>query len=106
MDMRLGFLKVIDELCGRAATVAVATHDVFLAHQALRRLLEAGTSCELELLHGLPRRAAIRMAADLNVPVRFYVPQGKAWLPYLLNQARKNPHVLSWFARDLIRGSA
>jgi hypothetical protein len=40
------------------------------------------------------------------VPIRFYVPQGKAWLPYLLKQAKKNPRVLGWFARDLVVGYA
>ena len=104
MDMRAGFLRVIDELCGRASCVAVASHDVPLAQEALRRLLCSGTRCELELLHGLPWRSAVKMARNLNVPVRFYVPQGQAWLPYLLKQARKNPRVLGWFARDLVRG--
>jgi proline dehydrogenase len=103
MDMRSGFLKVIDALRGRAACVAVASHDVPLAREALRRLMDAGTRCELELLHGLPRREAVRMAQQLEVPVRVYVPQGKAWLPYVLRQAKKNPWVLSWFARDLVR---
>jgi proline dehydrogenase len=103
MDMRSGFLKVIDVVRGRAVRVAVASHDVPLAREALRRLKDAGTSCELELLHGLPRREAVRMAQQLEVPVRVYVPQGKAWLPYVLRQAKKNPWVLSWFARDLVR---
>jgi proline dehydrogenase len=104
LDMRLGFLNVIDELCGRAACVAVASHDIPLAREALCRLLRAGTPCELELLHGLPRRAAVKMGQSLNVPIRFYVPQGKAWLPYLLTQAQKNPRVLAWFARDIVLG--
>jgi proline dehydrogenase len=106
MDMRAGFLNVVDELCGRARCVAVASHDVQLARQGLEHLLAAETPCELELLHGLPRRAAITAARQLGVPVRFYVPQGKTWLPYLLKQARKNPRVLGWFARDLISGYA
>jgi proline dehydrogenase len=104
MDMRQGFLRVIDELRGRATCVAVATHDVTLAREALNRLMDAGTACELELLHGLPRRAAVAMARQLAVPIRIYVPQGKAWLPYVLKQAKKNPRVLGWFARDLVRG--
>jgi proline dehydrogenase len=104
MDMCEGFLNVIDRLCGRARCVAVASHDIPLARQALSRLLDAGTPCELELLYGLPRRAAVRMAQQLRVPIRLYVPQGKAWLPYLLKHARKNPRVLAWFARDLILG--
>jgi proline dehydrogenase len=102
MDMRTGFLNVIAKLCGRASRVAVATHDLPLARQALDRLLKTGTSGELELLYGLPCRAAMNLARELNVPVRVYVPQGKAWLPYVLRQAKKNPHVLTWFARDLI----
>lgn len=104
MDMREGFLQVVDRLRGRACCVAVASHDIALARQALSRLVDAGTPCELELLHGLPKRAAVRMAQQIGVPVRFYVPQGKAWLPYLLKHARKDPRVLAWFARDLILG--
>jgi proline dehydrogenase len=104
MDMRQGFLTVIDELRGRAECVAVATHDVTLAREALNRLMDAGTPCELELLHGLPRRAAVAMARQLAVPIRIYVPQGRAWLPYVLKQAKQNPWVLGWFARDLVRG--
>jgi proline dehydrogenase len=104
MDMRHGFLRVIDELRGRAVCVAVATHDVFLAREALNRLIKSGTPCELELLYGLPRRTAVDMARQLEVPIRIYVPQGKAWLPYVLKQAKKNPWVLGWFARDLVRG--
>lgn len=104
-DMRQGFLNVVDELCGRAVCAAVASHDIALAREALSRLRNAGTPCELELLYGLPRRAAVQMAQALDVPVRIYVPQGKAWLPYVLKQARRNPRVLSWFARDLVRGS-
>ena len=104
MDMRQGFLKIIDELAGRANCVAVASHDVPLAREALCRLLHARTPCELELLHGLPRRRALRMAKELHVPVRFYVPQGTAWLPYLLSHAQKNPRVVGWFVRDIVSG--
>jgi proline dehydrogenase len=106
MDMRQGFLRVVDALCGRASRVAVASHDIPLAREALQRLLKAGTPCELELLHGLPRRSAVKIGQSLNVPIRFYVPQGKAWLPYLLKQAKKNPRVLGWFARDFVVGCA
>ena len=106
MDMRVEFLKIVDELAGRANRVAVASHDVPLAEEALRRLLVHGTPCELELLYGLPRRGALRMARRLGVPVRFYVPQGKAWLPYLVRHVRKNPRVLAWLARDIVRGFA
>jgi proline dehydrogenase len=95
-----GFLEVIEALAGRARKVAVATHDPALAGRAVRRLRRAGTSCEIELLYGLPSRAALAVAKTLAVPVRFYIPYGHAWLPYGLRQATRNPRILWWMVRD------
>ena len=53
-DMGAGFLEVIDQLAGRASHVAVASHNVPLAAEAIQRLRAAGQSFELELLFGLP----------------------------------------------------
>ena len=103
-DLRDGFLAVIDELAGQPVRVAVATHDPPLARQALRRLRDAGTPCELELLFGLPVNAARAVARDLAVPVRMYVPYGKAYMPYALSQLRRNPKVLWWYLRDTLAG--
>ena len=99
-DLRAGFLAVIERLAGRARHVAVATHDPLLACEAVQLLRAAGTSCELEMLYGLPRKALLRVAHTLNVPARVYVPYGEAWLPYRLAQVRKNPRVLWWVLRD------
>ena len=101
IDRRDGFLAVIDRLAGRARHVAVASHDPPLAREALRRLRDAGTSCELELLTGLPARASMRMARELGVGVRAYVPSGVAWVPYALTQARQNPHLIPWVIKDM-----
>ena len=104
LDPAAGFLAVIDRLAGQASHVAVATHDPQLAGEGLRRLLAAGTSCEVELLFGLPMRRAIRVAREAGVPVRVYVPYGHAWLPYLLSQARQHPRVVWWLFQDLLLG--
>jgi proline dehydrogenase len=104
LDMRQGFLQVIDRLAGRARHVAVASHDVELASEALRRLKAAGTSCELELLYGLPQRRSLRFAGRENMPVRFYVPYGKAYLPYCLGQIQRQPRLLFWLLRDSLSG--
>ncbi|KGM42104.1 hypothetical protein JY96_10875 [Aquabacterium sp. NJ1] len=101
MDLRAGFLAVIDRLAGRATEVAVATHDAPLAREALRRLQQAGTPCELELLCGLPRREVMAVARELNVPVRFYIPYGTAWLPYALGQLVRKPQLWGWMLRDV-----
>lgn len=99
-DPRQGFLEVIDRLAGQAKHVAVASHDVPIARAALERLQSAGTSCELELLYGLPRRGALQMAAELRAPVRIYVPFGQSFLPYALSLAIRNPRTLWWLTRD------
>lgn len=103
-DPRAGFLAVVDRLAGRARHVLVATHDAPLAREALHRLIEAGTSCELELLFGLPMRAATQVARDLGVRTRVYVPYGNSWVPYALSWARKNPRVFWWILSDALLG--
>jgi proline dehydrogenase len=104
IDRRAGFLAVVDRLAGRARHVAVATHDAPLAREALRRLTAAGTQCELELLFGLPMRAARQVARDLGVSTRVYVPYGHSWVPYALSWVRQNPSVLWWVMSDATFG--
>ncbi len=101
-DLRQGFLQVIDALAGRARHVAVASHDTPLVVEAVRRLQEAGTSCELELLHGLPMGPSLELADRLELGVRVYVPYGKAYLPYALSRVRDNPRILWWLMRDFL----
>jgi proline dehydrogenase len=106
LDARAGFQALVERLAGRGVHVAVATHDPVLARRSLQQLLAAGTSCELELLYGLPLRAAIDAARELGVRVRVYVPYGKAWLPYALSQLRQKPALFWWLARDALLGRA
>jgi proline dehydrogenase len=103
-DLRRGFLDVVDSLTGRARQVGIATHDVALAREALRRLRLAGTRCELELLLGLPLGPGLRLARAAAVPVRVYVPYGHAYLPYAVRRCRRSPRVLWWAAQDVVLG--
>jgi proline dehydrogenase len=103
VDPHSGFLDVIRALAGGTAPVAVATHEPVLAAAAIRKLQTAATPCELELLYGLPSRAVLKVARDLAVPVRYYLPYGHAWLPYALRQARRDPRILWWVLRDASR---
>ena len=102
LEMREGFLNVINRLAGRARHVSVASHDVELAAEALKRLKTTNTSHDLELLYGLPERRSLRLAEQQATPVRFYVPYGKAYLPYALGQARRNPRLFWWLLRDSV----
>ncbi len=105
IDLRAGYLDLIDRLAGRAAFVSVATHDAGLAETAIARLIKAGTPCEQELLYPDPMTGAVRVAEAAGVPSRIYIPYGDAWLPYSLARAARKPEVLIWFARDLFTSS-
>ncbi len=104
-DQRAGFLEVIDALAGRATKVAVATHDVPLALEAIGRLRRGKTPVRWELLHGLPMREAPRAAAAVGVETRVYVPFGRGYLPYALRRLATSPRMWSWLLKDLIAGS-
>jgi len=104
VDPRQGLLALVDRLAGRAREVAVASHDAPLAREALRRLCQAGTPAEMELLLGLPSQAALKVARELAVPVRIYVPFGVSWLPYALEHVKKNPYVARWAVLDATVG--
>jgi proline dehydrogenase len=97
-----GLLSLARRLAGHPRTVAIASHDVPVARMALLTLLASGTPCELQLLHGLPARGSLQLARELNVPVRFYLPYGHAWLPYALRQAARRPKILFWLLRDTL----
>jgi proline dehydrogenase len=103
-DLRAAFLTIVERLAGRARQVAVATHDEPLARRALGLLRAAGTPCELELLFGLPTGAPARIADELSVPLRIYVPYGHATLPYRIPDARRDVRVLGWLSQDLLQG--
>jgi CelD/BcsL family acetyltransferase involved in cellulose biosynthesis len=99
-DPRAGYLEVIQRLADRARHVSVATHNPELAADALTRLHGTGTSCDVELLHGLPSRQILKVAREWNAPVRIYIPYGAAYLPYALGRLRENPKLAWWLAKD------
>jgi proline dehydrogenase len=99
-DFAEAYLQLARRLAGRKATVAVATHDPALAEAALRVLLDAGTSCEIEQLRGLPRRRTMAVARRLGVPVRLYYPFGPGWWPYAADKALARPYLPLWALKD------
>jgi proline dehydrogenase len=104
-DPAAGLLDVVDRLAGRARLVRVASHDVPLAAEAVRRLRRAGTPCELELLYGMPLTRSLSWADASGVPVRIYVPYGKGYLPHAVAQLRRNPRLAWILLRDLVPGA-
>jgi proline dehydrogenase len=104
VDPSEGFLRVIDRLCGHRGGVAVATHDVGLLTESVRRLTTSGTPCEVELLYGLPFRASAVAARRLGVVARLYVPYGTVGATYGISDLRRRPVTAWWLVQDLLLG--
>ncbi len=60
----------------------------------------------MELVFGLPVRESVRLAREIDIKVRFYIPYGNGFLPYCLSWARRNPRVLWWMFKDFVRPNA
>jgi proline dehydrogenase len=101
-DPGRGIRELAVQLAGRAVGVSVASHDAPVAEAALRELLAAGTPVELELLYGLPAAGSLAVARRLDVPVRWYIPYGAAFLPYAARAVLHHPRAIVWLARDLV----
>jgi proline dehydrogenase len=101
-DISAGFLEVIGHLAGRARHVAVATHDVELAQEAIGRLRAAGTPCELELLLGMPAKPLVRWARENDVGMRIYVPFGSGFVPNALGVLKRNPRLVLAIAKERV----
>jgi proline dehydrogenase len=105
LDPAAGFLAVVDRLAGSARHVGVASHDPAVVGPALRRLVDAGTPCELELLLGLPTKPVAALARELGVGIRAYVPWGtSAWVPYDASTARSSARIARRLACDVALG--
>jgi len=103
-DMREGFLRVIERLAGRARHVAVATHDMQLAADAVERLRAAGTSCELEQIFGLNSIQSLRWARQNGIGLRIYIPFGKGYIPNAMRLMRRNPRLAWIITKRLVTG--
>jgi proline dehydrogenase len=104
VDPAQGFLRVVDRLRGHPPGVGVGTHDSRLLAESLHRLTTAGTPCSAELFLGLPFRAPAATARRFGVPIRIYVPYGRAAAPYGLGDLHRNPAAARWLIEDLLLG--
>ena len=102
-DARQGYLDVVGRLAGAVRNVRVATHDYELASESIARLKRGGSSCELELLYGMPIGRLVALAVSTDTPVRFYVAFGHAYLPYALASLKRNPHMIFPLLRDALK---
>jgi proline dehydrogenase len=100
----MGFLDIVDRVSGYQGGVAIATHDVALLQESLRRLTSSGTPCEAELFLGLPFGGPAIAAGRFGVPVRMYVAYGDAGAGYGVKDLISHPATVWWLVQDLLWG--
>lgn len=96
-----GCIRLAEILAEGTCHVEIATQDAPLARRALEILLEHGSSCELQVLHGMASAAAVRVGRQLAVPVRAYLPYGAGRLPYTREELMRDPRLLGTVFRDV-----
>lgn len=103
INLRQGYLKIIDVIAGKNIVVGVATHDDWLAEESMKRLRAKNTMFEQELLYGLPMKKVDLVGRKYNTPLRISIPFGSAWIPYSIKRSLTNPRTLKWLAKDLFK---
>ena len=99
-NLKEGFLSLVRSLSHNPLTVRLASHDVPTIKAAVEILEKSKTDHHLELLYGLPKSEIVRFARQKKIPLRFYLPYGKAWLPYCMDSIRKKPYLAWWLMKD------
>jgi len=103
LDYRENYFNIIDRLASRDTKVFVATHQPSLAREALHRLKQSGTPCELEVMFSLPLEVT-KIAERMDVPVRVFIPFGYPYLPYNISDAHTRPAIALWGIRNFLVG--
>ncbi|HTR81299.1 MAG TPA: hypothetical protein VMM58_06670 [Bacteroidota bacterium] len=95
------FLELVDIVAGRAQFVAIATHDRSLAAEAIGRLRQTETPCEIEQMLGLPSNGP-ELSQRFRIPTRLYIPYGCGYIPYNRSDMWHRPEIARWLMRDLL----
>jgi proline dehydrogenase len=95
-EVRANFVRTLDALLEAGSYVAVATHDEYLIHEALRR--EIG---EFQMLLGVREQRGSELVAAGH-RLRVYVPFGEQWYAYSLRRLQENPAMAGTIARATV----
>jgi proline dehydrogenase len=102
--VRTSFLKTLEALLDEGAYVGIATHDEWLADQALALIRERGLpreAYEFQLLLGVRPELGDRLVRDGH-RLRIYVPFGERWYEYSLRRLQENPKVAGYVASGVV----
>ncbi len=104
--VRRNFLAALEKLLRQGVYVGIATHDEYLACEAVAMLDRLGVPkerYEFQMLLGVDPELRRILLADGH-RLRVYVPYGKDWYPYSTRRLRENPEVAGHVLKAMFGG--
>jgi proline dehydrogenase len=102
--IRANYARLLDELLGEGAFVAIASHDEWIHWRALELIDRHGLApdaYEFQMLLGVREHLGDALVADGH-RVRVYVPYGADWHAYSVRRFQENPRLARYVAADLV----
>jgi len=104
--VRANYVAALEKLLLRGVYVGIATHDEYLAAQAVALVDRHGVPrerYEFQMLLGVDDELRRILVAGGH-RLRVYVPYGRDWYPYSMRRLRENPEVARHVLRALVSG--
>jgi len=102
--IRDSYVRLLDELLGGGAFVAIASHDEWIHWQALDAVDRHGRDAdayEFQMLLGVRGHLGDALV-ERGHPVRVYVPYGEDWHAYSVRRFKENPRLARHVAADIV----
>ncbi|HWM93948.1 MAG TPA: proline dehydrogenase family protein [Thermoanaerobaculia bacterium] len=104
--VRANFVRALEKLIERGVYPGIATHDEYLACQAVGLIDKHGLrreQYEFQMLLGVDEEMRRILIAGGH-RLRVYVPYGRDWYPYSMRRLRENPEVARHVLRAMLSG--
>lgn len=104
--VRANYLQALEKLIAFGVYPAIATHDEYLACQAVAMVDKHGLSreqYEFQMLLGVDDQLR-KILLEGGHRLRVYVPYGRDWYPYSIRRLRENPEVARHVLRAMLSG--
>jgi len=104
--VRANYVAALEKLLLRGIYAGIATHDEYLAAQAVALIDKHGVPrerYEFQMLLGVDDELRRILVAGGH-RLRVYVPYGRDWYPYSMRRLRENPEVARHVLRALVSG--
>jgi proline dehydrogenase len=107
-EMRLineNYVRILEQLFRNGSYVGIATHDEFIAREALRLIKDLNvpkSSYEFQMLLGVGEDLR-RQLLSAGHHLRVYIPFGRDWYKYSVRRLRENPRLAGYVLKAMFK---